>query len=254
MGAVDPFIGAFLLAMARFSPLLMVPAFTPFNWVPASIRMCVLLALTMLAVGVNQPPVTHLDPDRPLPFVLAIAGECVFGFTLSLAVFLPIAALGFSARVLDIQSGVAAASLFNPTTHAAEALAGTVVQWAGMLVFFALGMHLLLLQGMVTSIKVVPLGSGGLLFSSDVLLSKLSSQFMLGLMVSAPTMLGLFAIDLVVAYASRSMPQANVYFVALPIKVMAGFVLLAGSLRYAPPLIERMYRDAFTVFSPLGVH
>ena len=254
MGAVDPFIGAFLLAMARFAPLLMVPAFTPFNWVPASIRMCVLLALTMLAVGVNQPPVTHLDPDRPLPFVLAIAGECVFGFTLSLAVFLPIAALGFSARVLDIQSGVAAASLFNPTTHAAEALAGTVVQWAGMLVFFALGMHLLLLQGMVTSIKVVPLGSGGLLFSSDVLLSKLSSQFMLGLMVSAPTMLGLFAIDLVVAYASRSMPQANVYFVALPIKVMAGFVLLAGSLRYAPPLIERMYRDAFTVFSPLGVH
>jgi flagellar biosynthetic protein FliR len=254
VGAVDPFIGAFLLAMARFAPLLMVPAFTPFNWVPASIRMCVLLALTMLAVGVNQPPVTHLDPDRPLPFVLAIAGECVFGFTLSLAVFLPIAALGFSARVLDIQSGVAAASLFNPTTHAAEALAGTVVQWAGMLVFFALGMHLLLLQGMVTSIKVVPLGSGGLLFSSDVLLSKLSSQFMLGLMVSAPTMLGLFAIDLVVAYASRSMPQANVYFVALPIKVMAGFVLLAGSLRYAPPLIERMYRDAFTVFSPLGVH
>ena len=254
MGAVDPFIGAFLLAMARFAPLLMVPAFTPFNWVPASIRMCILLALTMLAVGVNQAPVTNLDPDHPLPFVLAIAGECVFGFTLSLAVFLPIAALGFSARVLDVQSGVAAASLFNPSTHATEALAGTVIQWAGMLVFFALGMHLLLLQGMVTSIKVVPLGSGGLLFSPDVLLSKLSSQFMLGLMVSAPTMLGLFAIDLVVAYASRSMPQANVYFVALPIKVMAGFVLLAGSLRYAPPLIERMYRDAFTVFSPLGVH
>jgi flagellar biosynthetic protein FliR len=67
-------------------------------------------------------------------------------------------------------------------------------------------------------------------------------------------MLGLFAIDLIVAYASRSMPQANAYFVALPIKVLAGFMLLAGSLRYAPPLIERMYRDAFTVFSPVGGH
>jgi flagellar biosynthetic protein FliR len=66
-------------------------------------------------------------------------------------------------------------------------------------------------------------------------------------------MLGLFAIDLVAAYASRSMPQANIYFVSLPIKVMAGFVLLAGSLRYAPPLIERLYRDAFTVLPRLGV-
>ncbi|WP_338015522.1 flagellar biosynthetic protein FliR [Dyella acidiphila] len=254
MGAVDPLIGAFLLAMARFVPLLMVPAFTPFNWAPATIRMCVLLALTMLAVGVSPAPAQALDPDHPLPLLLAMGGECVLGFTLSLAVFLPIAALGFSARVLDMQSGVAAASLLNPATHASEALAGTVVQWAGLLVFFSLGLHLLLLQGMVASVALVPLGSGGLLVGPQVLLSKLSSQFLLGLMVSAPTMLGLFAIDLAVAYASRSMPQANMYFVALPIKVMAGFVLLAGSVRYAPPLIERMYRDAFTVFSPLGVH
>lgn len=240
--------------MARFAPLLMVPAFTPFNWAPATVRMCVLLALTLLAVGISPAPALTLDPDHPLPFVLGMAGECVLGFTLSLAVFLPIAALGFSARVLDMQSGVGAASLFNPTTHASEALAGTVVQWAGMMVFFSLGLHLLLLQGMVASVRLIPLGSGGLLVTPDVLLSKLSSQFLLGLMVSAPTMLGLFAIDLAVAYASRSMPQANMYFVALPIKVLAGFMLLAASLRYAPPLIERMYRDAFTVFSPLGVH
>lgn len=254
MEAIDTLMGVFLLAMARFAPLLMVPAFTPFNGVPASIRMCVLLALTMLAVGVHQAPVVHLDPDHPLPFVLAVAGECVLGFSLSLAVVLPMAALGFSARVLDIQSGVSAASLFNPSTRTSEALAGTVMQWAGLLVFFSLGLHLLLLQGMVASIQIIPLGSGGALVSPAMLLSKLSSQFLLGLMVSAPTMLGLFAIDLTVAYASRSMPQANAYFVALPIKVLAGFVLLAGSLRYAPPLIERMYRDAFTVFSPSGVH
>jgi flagellar biosynthesis protein FliR len=49
------------------------------------------------------------------------------------------------------------------------------------------------------------------------------------------------------------MPQANVYFVALPLKVMAGFTLLAGSLRFAPPLIERLYRDAFSILVP-GAH
>lgn len=253
MGALDPLIGFFLLAMARFAPLLMVPAFTPFNWVPAPVRMSVLLALTLLAMGVGKPPAVALDPDHPVPFVFAMAGECVLGFTLSLAVFLPMAALGFSARVLDMQSGVAAASLFNPASHADQSLAGTAVQWAGMVVFFALGLHLLLLQGMVASIELVPLGSGMALVSPQVLLSKLSSQFMLGLMVSAPALLGLFAIDLVAAYASRSMPQANIYFVSLPIKVLALFVLLAGSLRYAPPLIERLYRDAFTLLPGPGM-
>jgi flagellar biosynthetic protein FliR len=254
VGTLDVIIGTFLLAMARFAPLLMVPSFTPFTWVPASIRMCVLMALAMLVVGVGHPSAVSLDPTRPLPFVLAMASECILGFSLSLAVFLPSAALGFSARVLDMQSGVAAASLLNPATHAVESLAGTVVQWAGMVVFFSLGLHLLLLRGLVTSIDLLPLGGGGWMVSPEVFLSKLSSQFLLGLMVSAPTMLGLFAIDLAVAYASRSMPQANMYFVALPIKVMAGFVLLAGSLRFAPPLIERMYRDSLGVLLPSGVH
>lgn len=253
MGNMDVQVSTFLLAMARFAPLLMVPAFTPFNWAPASIRMCVLLALTLLAAGVSHTPSMALDPVQPLPFVLAMGGECIMGLSLSLAVFLPSAALGFSARVVDMQSGVAAASLFNPSTRTTEALAGTVVQWAGTFVFFALGMHLLLFRGLVASIALVPLGSGGILVAPGLLLSKLSSQFLLGLMVSAPTILGLFAIDMAVAYASRSMPQANIYFVALPVKMLAGFLLLAGSLRYAPPLIERMYKDAFTVLPGWGV-
>jgi flagellar biosynthesis protein FliR len=250
MSPLDMVIAGFMLAVARFAPLLMVPAFTPFTWVPGSIRMVVLLGLSLLAVGANHGPVPHIGIDEPVAFILALLGEAVSGLSMTLAIVLPMAALGFSAKVLDLQSGVSAASLFNPSTHDTESLAGTVVQWAGMMVFFSLGLHVLLLRGMVATIDLIPLGDAGLLVTPSILFEKLSSQFLLGLMISAPTMLGLFAIDLTVAYASRSMPQANVYFVALPIKVMAGFTLLGGSLRFAPPLIERLYRDAFSVLAP----
>ncbi len=245
MNALEAEVGVFLLAVARFAPLLMVPSFTPLAWVPVPVRAIVLLALALLGVGVSPASAVHFGMDQPLPFAFALLGEGLFGLSFSLAVVLPAAALGFSARVLDMQSGVAAASLFNPATHVAESLAGTVVQWAGTTVFFLAGFHLLLLQGMVASIGPVPLGEGRLLLEPASFLTLLSSQFLLGLMVSAPVMLGLFAIDLAVAYASRSMPQANIYFVSLPLKVLAGFALLASTLRYAPPLIERLYRDAF---------
>ncbi|MDE3071453.1 MAG: flagellar biosynthetic protein FliR, partial [Pseudomonadota bacterium] len=148
--------------------------------------------------------------------------------------------------------GIAAASLFNPSTRVTEALVGTAVQWAGMMVFFATGLHLQLLQGLVASIRVVPLGDGRLVLSPASFAAMLSSQFLLGLMVVIPVVLGLFAIDLAVAYASRSMPQANVYFVALPLKVLSAFVLLAGALRWAPMLIGRLYRDAFAALPGLA--
>ncbi|RDD81415.1 type III secretion protein [Dyella tabacisoli] len=247
-------VSVFLLAMARFTPLLMVPAFTPFAWVPSSVRVVVLLALTLMAVGAGITPTMQLGLDEPLPFVMSLLSESLLGLSLSLAVVLPAAALGFSARIVDMQSGVAAASLLNPSTHTVESLAGTVVQWAGMMVFFTLGLHVVLLQGLVASIEIVPLGEGGWLLSPGIFMSMLSSQFLLGLMVVAPVILGLFAIDLAMAYASRSMPQANIYFVSLPLKVLASFTLLAVSLRFAPLMIERLYRNAFSSLSVLGGH
>jgi flagellar biosynthesis protein FliR len=40
------------------------------------------------------------------------------------------------------------------------------------------------------------------------------------------------------------MPQANVYFLVLPLKVAAGMALLALSMWFAVELIGRLYRDS----------
>ena len=255
MEALDGDVAAFLLAMARFAPLLMVPAFGPFAWVPGTVRVIALLALSLVAVGaVNAANVSTATLDSPLLFGLALGGESLVGLTFALAVVLPMAALGFAARMLDMQSGLAAASLLNPSTHTTESLFGTVIQWAGMVAFFALGLHLVLLRGLVASINLIPLGSGRVVMTPAGFLGLLSTQFLLGLMVVLPVVLGLFAIDLGTAYASRSMPQANIYFVALPLKVMAGFALLAATLRFAPPLIERLFREAMLALPMSAAH
>jgi flagellar biosynthetic protein FliR len=244
-------ISVFLLAMSRFAPVMLVPAFTPFTWVPSLVRVIVLLAITLIAVGAQGVPAPSVGLDEPLAMLEGIVGESLLGLSFALAVMLPTAALGFSAHVIDMQSGVAAANLFNPSTHITQALSGTVVQWAATIVFFLSGVHLLLIRGMAASIQLVPLGDGRMMLTPASFAAMLSSQFLLGMMICAPVMLGLFAIDLAVAYASRSMPQANVYFVALPLKVAATFTLLAASLRFAPPLIERLYRNAFDALPAL---
>lgn len=238
----------FLFASARFAPVMIVPALTPFSWVPGLIRITVLVAVAILATAV-APSGVAVGIDQPLAFGLALLGESAYGLALALAVMLPLAAIGFSARVVDIQSGVAAMALFNPSIRTTESVAGTVLQWAGTLIFFALGFHLLLLKGLIASVQFAPLGSAGLTMSPGHFAALLGVQFMLGLAVVAPVILGLFAIDLGIAFASRSMPQANVYFVALPLKVAAAFLLLAADLAFAPHLIGRMFAQSFRAVS-----
>lgn len=245
MPLVEYAMDRFLFASARFAPVMIVPALTPFAWVPGLIRGVLLLAVAMLAMAVapwGGGPAMGIG--HPLALGMALLGEGAFGMTLALAVMLPIAAAGFSARVVDVQSGVAVISLFNPAIRSAESMVGTILQWAATLIFFALGFHLLLLKALIVSTQLVPLGTAGLAITPQHFMALLGTQFMLGFAVVAPVIFGLFAIDLGISFASRAMPQANIYFVALPLKVAATFVLLALDLAFAPRLIGRMFAQA----------
>jgi flagellar biosynthesis protein FliR len=228
---------AWLLAALRFTPILMVPAFTPFTWAPLHVRAILLLALSWLLTGVAAPTA------MPANLVLTACSELMVGGCYGLAVMLPMTSLGFSARLLDIQAGLASANLFNPTLQGTDSLLGTAISLAATYVFFALGFHLLLLRHLVSSVRWVPLGAAAHAPSLQALLGLLGSQFLLGLMVVLPVVLGLFAVDVAVAFASRSMPQANIYFLALPLKVAAVLLLLAGSMRLAPALMGRLFAD-----------
>lgn len=227
-----------MLALLRFAPLLVIPAVTPFSWAPLHVRTLLLFALSALLAGVA--PIAALPTD----LVAAAASELLVGGCYGLAVMLPMAALGLSARVLDIQAGLASASLFNPSLQTEDTTLGSALSMLGTFTFFALGFHLLVLRSLVASARWLPLGGVGHLPATEPLLAMLGSQFILGLMVVMPVMLGLFAVDIFVALASRSMPQANIYFLALPMKVAVVLVLLAASLRLAPALMGRLFRDA----------
>jgi flagellar biosynthesis protein FliR len=238
MTMLPAFLHTWLYAMLRFLPLLLIPAFTPFTWAPLHVRIFLLIAIATLGATV-MPSL----PTEGLP-LLSIVSELMVGACFGLAVMLPMAALGLPARLLDLQAGLASANLFNPSLQANDSLLGTILSLGGTFVFFALGFHLLIIKALIASARWIPLGGLAGAPRIDALLGLLGSQFLLGLMVVLPAVAGLFAVDLVVAYASRSMPQANIYFLALPVKIIAVLALLAGSLRLAPGLIGRLFADA----------
>jgi flagellar biosynthetic protein FliR len=242
---MDLMTSEFLLVLARLSPLFLITSLTPFSWVPLTVRV-VLAGATALMVGtVSNHAGIVLDTGQPWLFAFALLQEVAAGLSLALAVVIPGAAIGFSARLVDVQSGMAAASLLNPATHVDESLVQLVLRWAASIVFFITGLHVMTLQAFVASFAIAPAGNAHILTSVHGFMLLLSSQFLLGLLIAAPVVVGLFAVDIVIGHISRSMPQANIYFVGLPVKLAATLVLLAVSLRNVPSIVVVLYRDAF---------
>jgi flagellar biosynthetic protein FliR len=239
------------LAFLRYVPAVVLPGFSPLRWAPALVRIVFAMALAWLTVlAMPDAPSTavfSLEASGAAGWVTAALGELAIGMVFGLVVMIPQAALHTSGWLIDIQAGLGAATLFNPGGQGdPQSLLGTALMLLGTVMFFILDMHLELYRGLVASTQVLPVGGLGVRPSAEGFFGLIGSSFLLGLMVALPVLLGLFAIDVGVAYATRSMPQANVFFLALPLKVMAAILLLVVSLRYAPALMLRLYQDAFS--------
>ena len=246
MDAIERFAALLALAFLRYLPPLVLPALTPMRWAPALVRIVMALALawlTVLALPLDAATPTRLDG---MYWVVAAMGELTIGFAFGLVVMVPQAALHVSGWLLDVQAGLSAATLFNPGAQGdMQSMLGTALALLTTVLFFTLDLHLELYRALVASTRVLPLGEMAVRPDASALFGLLGSSFLLALVVVAPVMLGLFAVDVGVAYATRSMPQANVYFLMLPLKIVIALLLLMATLPFVPAMIERLFRDAF---------
>lgn len=236
----------FGLAFLRYLPAVVLPALSPLRWAPAQIRITLAIGMAWLTVLATPEIAQNRISAEASAWVPAIFHELVIGLVFGLVVMLPQAALHTAGWLVDIQAGLSAATLFNPGTQGdAQSVLGSALAMLGVVLFFTLNLHVDLYQALVASVHVIPLGGRQGDLAAGPFMDLVGSSFLLGLIVVAPVALGLFAVDVGVAYATRSMPQANVYFLVLPLKIAMALFLLVVSLPFAPVLMERLFRDAF---------
>ena len=244
MDAVERMAGLLALAFLRYLPPIALPALTPLRWAPPMVR--IVLALAMAWLTVLAMPIDAAAARQPINWIAAVAGELTIGLVFGLVLLIPQAALHMSGWLVDVQAGLSAATLFNPGGQGdMQSMLGSALMLLATVLFFTLDLHLDLYRALVASVQVLPVGRTGAHLDLSAFLGLLGSSFVLALMVVAPVLLGLFAVDVGVAYATRSMPQANVYFLELPLKIAVALLLMAATLPFVPAMLGRLFRDAF---------
>ena len=76
------------------------------------------------------------------------------------------------------------------------------------------------------------------------LLTKLTGNvFVLALKIASPIMVTLFLTDVMMGIIARTVPQMNIFFVSLPLKIGMGMILVISTLSVFPLLIESLVRE-----------
>lgn len=247
--------------------LLQLPQADP-AWLAATlllwVRLGVLLALSPLAQVAKAPPVFWAL------FTLALAGtlsaafglratpsatlaglvfqgfsEATLGALLGLSLQAAFGAFAMAGRLLDLQVGFGMGAVLDPVTHANAPMVGVLLSLLGAAVFFGAEGHQALLRGIAASVQASPPGGAWQLPSGAQLARVVGTMFGLAVVVMAPALFVLLLVELVLAFASRVLPQMNVLFIGMPIKTLVGLAVLALA---APSMAPAMLRVQEAVF------
>ena len=241
-------LAVFLMA-CRLAGVLLLSPVLGFATLPRRVRVIFVLLMAMvLAVPAQLSiPLQGLEPVG----LAVLAGVALLqGALVGAALRAAVAAFGFGGQLVDFQIGFNAAAILNPATEVQSSLVGTLLETLSVLLFLLLDLHHVLLRGLAEVFRPAPLSLIQPADLTHAVLDQSALIFAGGLALVMPVVVGLFLLDLTVAALSRSMPQINIYFVALPLKVFAGLTLVALSVSYLVPLSSRIFGMALSSLAP----
>jgi len=217
------------------------PALSAYG-VPAIVRIALTLILAALTFAYHGPVPAAADwVAEPGLLLIPVLAEVFIGALLGLGVHVVLAAFALAGRLLDVQTGFAIGSVFDPVTRTSSNVLGTLLSLLGVTLFFVSDAHLQLARLIAESIDVFPLGQLPALHDPMQPLLASGAMFTLGLALAAPVAIALLLTDLAVGVMSRNMPQVNVLVLAIPIKVVVGYAVLALSVLGWTPLVQQAF-------------
>lgn len=229
----------YLLLHLRFVGLVFSsPIFTatitlmPFRYIFA-------VMLTVCSIGIIKPenfPLIYLDE---VIFIAVIClRELLIGIALGFISALPLYALRISGEQIGSVIGFSMAQIMDPTTQQETSLLGQLNFFVAMWFYFRWNGHLLMIQALIETLKLVPPGQISLFPAGDLALGTwLQNLFILGMRMVIPFYCALVLSDVGLGFLARTVPQMNIFVVGLPVKVMLGFMVLAAVMPLAMDLI-----------------
>lgn len=233
---------SFLIFIRMSAFVVSWPVFGATN-IPNPVKILFALVLTIVML-----PTIPVDlPDEivnSMNFIILIVKEAFIGLAIGFLGRLFFFAVHIAGQIISVSMGLAGAQLYNPSIGEQTTAIDQLEIMLASLFFIGINGHHMFLTGLVESFQIVPVEQ---LFVSVQQFGSygrvLSEIMIMGIKISAPIMVSLLLMNVMMGIIGRAVPQINVLITSLPVNILVGFVVMIFSL---PLLVGQMDHLIFT--------
>ncbi len=234
----EQYLSAGVLVMVRLSGLMVFAPVFNSSAVAPRIKAGFVLAMTILLA----PAVARVPGAAAELGIQSIAGELGVGLVFGLSLAMLNETLLFAGTLLGMSFSFSLVNLLDPNTQVETPVLGQMLGWLGVLVILGAGLDRVLLAAVVRSFCVVPVGHGAIEAATGAALARMAGGiFLAGLQLAAPVMAAALVVEMTISMVSRLAPMLPAQVIGIPLKTLASYVVLVGSLAVWPGWIERHF-------------
>ena len=242
-----PQLQLFFLVFLRVGAILMTLPVFEGRSIPHLFKLALAFAVSLVLFPVlGLKPVSVADSI----FILAIgaAGEILLGLVIGFSVKLIFAGIQMAGQMAGYQMGMAIANVMDPDQSQQVLLLAQFNNLVALLVFLTINAHYWFIRALTHSYRMIP--PLNVHFDGSIveyLIEMSGKMFVISIQVGAPIIAALLVTSVVFGLMARTVPQMNVFIVAMPLKIGIGLLFIGFGLPYLSAFLKK-------IFNGLGQH
>lgn len=238
----------YLLIFVRVTSFIFACPFFSMNHTPRRVRVALGIFLSYLlyqAVGMQEAVVY----DSLIGYAVIVMKELMTGLLLGLSTSMCNSIVLFAGRLIDMEIGLAMASVFDPTTRENASVTGNLYQYLVMLLLVVTDLHHYLVKALAETFILIPIN--GAVISGDRIVSSvvsfMSRYISIGFRICLPIFCVLLITNCILGIMAKVAPQMNMFAVGMQVKLLMGLGVLFLTVGMLPHISDFVFTEMKTM-------
>ncbi len=236
----------YLLIIVRMSAFVVTAPFLGNANVPRKVKAGLSVFLGIMVA--NALSYTPLEYVGVIGFAGIVIKELIIGLSLGYIASICTYIVNFSGQMIDMEIGFSMANVLDPSTKIQSTVTSNYYSYMVMLMMFATDMHYYIIEAILDSFKLVPVGQVVLHEQMYlVVMQFIVDYFIIGFRIILPVFASILLINVVLGVLVRIAPQMNMFVIGMQLKVFVGLIILLLVVEMIPTVADFIFEEMKTM-------